>query len=86
MDENIECTDARCKANLAHRRGIHSWWCESHTAQDAIAKRHLMDTPRRDGTTKAAILASPHPQTGTTTPAQARELLINATKRARGGQ
>lgn len=38
------CDTQGCKANLAHRKGIHSWWCPRWTPADAQAKKHLERT------------------------------------------
>lgn len=40
----VKCQTEGCKANLAHRLGIHSWWCPHATAEDAKAKKVLYQT------------------------------------------
>ena len=42
--EQAMCETNGCKANLAHRKGIHSWWCPKWTAADAKAKEVLERT------------------------------------------
>ena len=38
------CDTQGCKANMAHRLGIHSWWCKRWSPADAKAKEHLERT------------------------------------------